>query len=98
LPEAGFEGYFVDFRRGMVSYYLPGGDSVELSGAKASIPVGAAFNPVVVLRGLHRLIPGTTRSLLWAYRRCSRRALSQRDREPAEARRSRGPVPTALRR
>ncbi len=48
LMEAGFEGYFVDFRRGVVSYYLPSGDSVELSGAKATIPVAAAFNATVV--------------------------------------------------
>jgi uncharacterized protein YbcV (DUF1398 family) len=48
LKEAGFEGYFVDFRRGMVSYYLPSGDSVELSGAKASMPVAAAFNAALV--------------------------------------------------
>jgi uncharacterized protein YbcV (DUF1398 family) len=48
LLEAGFEGYFVDFRRGMVSYYLPSGDSVELPGAKPAIPVAAAFDPAVV--------------------------------------------------
>ena len=48
LMDAGFEGYFVDFRRGMVSYYLPSGDSVELSGAKPSMPVAAAFSAAVV--------------------------------------------------
>jgi uncharacterized protein YbcV (DUF1398 family) len=63
LLEAGFEGYFVDFRRGMVSYYLPSGDSVELSGAKPSIPVAAVFNPAVVreaIREAQALAPGYT--------------------------------------
>ena len=63
LLKAGFEGYFVDFRRGMVSYYLPSGDSVELSGAKATIPVAAAFNAAVVreaIREAQTLAPGYT--------------------------------------
>jgi uncharacterized protein YbcV (DUF1398 family) len=63
LLEAGFEGYFVDFRRGMVSYYLPSGDSVELSGAKATIPIAAAFNAAVVreaIREAQTLVSGYT--------------------------------------
>jgi uncharacterized protein YbcV (DUF1398 family) len=63
LMEAGFEGYFADLRRGMVSYYLPSGDSVELSGAKASMPVAAAFNAAVVreaIREAQTLAPGYT--------------------------------------
>jgi uncharacterized protein YbcV (DUF1398 family) len=63
LMEAGFEGYFVDFRRGIVSYYLPSGDSVELLGAKASIPVAAAFNAALVreaIREAQTLAPGYT--------------------------------------
>ena|ERR1700690_2462828 len=63
LMEARFEGYFVDFRRGIVSYYLPSGDSVELSGAKATIPVAAAFNAAVVreaIREAQTLAPGYT--------------------------------------
>ena len=63
LMEAGFEGYSVDFRRGMVAYYLPSGDSVELSGAKPSIPVAAAFNAAVVreaIREAQTLAPGYT--------------------------------------
>jgi uncharacterized protein YbcV (DUF1398 family) len=61
LMEAGFEGYFVDFRRGRVAYYLPSGDSVELSGAKPSLPVAVAFNPTVVkeaIREAQMLAPG----------------------------------------
>lgn len=48
LMEAGFEGYFVDFRRGMVAYYLPSGESVDLSGAKSPGPVAAEFSAAVV--------------------------------------------------
>jgi uncharacterized protein YbcV (DUF1398 family) len=31
LLEAGFEGYTVDFRRGKATYFLPSGDSLELT-------------------------------------------------------------------
>jgi uncharacterized protein YbcV (DUF1398 family) len=61
LMEAGFEGYFVDFRRGMVAYYLPNGESVELPGAKPS--VAAEFNAAVVrgaIREAQTLVPGYT--------------------------------------
>jgi uncharacterized protein YbcV (DUF1398 family) len=63
LMEAGFEGYFVDFRRGVVAYYLPNADSVELSGAKPSGPVAATFNATVVkeaIREAQTLAPGYT--------------------------------------
>jgi len=63
LMEAGFEGYSVDFRRGMVAYYLPSGESVELSGAKADVPVAADFNAGVVREAIHEaqtLAPGYT--------------------------------------
>lgn len=63
LMDAGFEGYFVDFRRGMVAYYLPSGESVELPGAKPSVPVAAEFNAVVVreaIREAQTLVPGYT--------------------------------------
>jgi uncharacterized protein YbcV (DUF1398 family) len=61
--DAGFEGYFVDFRRGMVAYYLPSGESVELPGAKPSVPVAAEFNAVLVreaIREAQTLMPGYT--------------------------------------
>lgn len=63
LMEAGFEGYFVDFRRGMVAYYLPSGESVELSGANPPAPVAAHFNAAVVreaIREAQTLAPGYT--------------------------------------
>lgn len=63
LLDAGFEGYLVDFRRGMIAYYLPSGDSVELSGAKPSVPVAATFDSAVVrdaIREAQTLAPGYT--------------------------------------
>lgn len=43
LIEAGFEGYDVDFRRSTVTYFLPDGDSVELSAPRTDVPVAAEF-------------------------------------------------------
>jgi uncharacterized protein YbcV (DUF1398 family) len=63
LLEAGFEGYCVDFRRGMIAYYLPSGESVELSSAKPPGPVAAEFNAAVVreaIREAQSLVPGYT--------------------------------------
>jgi uncharacterized protein YbcV (DUF1398 family) len=63
LMGAGFEGYTVDFRRGMVAYYSPSGEAVEFSGAKAALPVAAEFNAATVKQAIHEaqsLIPGYT--------------------------------------
>jgi uncharacterized protein YbcV (DUF1398 family) len=63
LIEAGFEGYCVDFRRGMTAYYLPSGESVELSSAKPPGPVAAEFNAAVVREAIEEaqsLVPGYT--------------------------------------
>jgi uncharacterized protein YbcV (DUF1398 family) len=63
LIEAGFEGYSVDFRRGMVAYYLPSGEAVEFSGAKPTVPVTPSFNAPSVkeaIREAQTLTPGYT--------------------------------------
>jgi uncharacterized protein YbcV (DUF1398 family) len=44
LADAGFEGYFVDFRRSIAIYYLPDGDSVELPTHDIKISVASSFN------------------------------------------------------
>lgn len=44
LAGAGFEGYLVDFRRSIATYYLPDGDSVELSTHDIKVSVAASFN------------------------------------------------------
>jgi hypothetical protein len=43
LMSVGFEGYSVGFRRGMVAYYSPSGETVEFSGTKPALPVAADF-------------------------------------------------------
>jgi len=44
LADAGFEGYAIDFRRAIATYYLPTGESVELATHKTGVPVAAAFD------------------------------------------------------
>jgi uncharacterized protein YbcV (DUF1398 family) len=63
LTGAGFEGYSVDFRRGMVAYYLPNGESVEFSGSKPTLPVAAEFDATAVreaIREAQTLVSGYT--------------------------------------
>ena len=63
LTQAGFEGYFVDFRRGAVIYYLPSGESIELSGAVPTAPVAIGFNATQVkeaIREAQVAAPGYT--------------------------------------
>jgi uncharacterized protein YbcV (DUF1398 family) len=63
LIEAGFEGYSVDFRRGMVAYYLPSGEAAEFSGARPAVPVTSSFNAATVkeaIREAQTLTPGYT--------------------------------------
>jgi uncharacterized protein YbcV (DUF1398 family) len=63
LIEAGFEGYLADLRRGMVTYYLPNGESVEFPGLRPAASVAAAFDARVVkeaIREAQQLVPGYT--------------------------------------
>jgi uncharacterized protein YbcV (DUF1398 family) len=63
LMGAGFEGYSVDFRRGMVAYYSPSGENIEFSGAKPHLPVAANFDATAVkeaIREAQSLVPGYT--------------------------------------
>jgi uncharacterized protein YbcV (DUF1398 family) len=63
LMSVGFEGYSVDFRRGMVAYYSPCGQTVEFSGAKPILPVAADFDATTVkeaIREAQTLAPGYT--------------------------------------
>ena len=43
LIEAGFEGYDVDYRRGTSTYFLAGGESVQLSLPRSDAKVAAEF-------------------------------------------------------
>jgi uncharacterized protein YbcV (DUF1398 family) len=63
LMTAGFEAYSVDFRRGMVAYYSPNGETVEICGAKPASPVTADFDVIAVkeaIREAQNLVPGYT--------------------------------------
>jgi len=44
LIGAGFEGYITDLRRGVVTYYLPSGESVQVNSSKKPALVDASFN------------------------------------------------------
>ena len=63
LMGVGFEGYSVDFRRGMVAYYSPSGETVEFSGTKPALPVAPDFDAIAVkeaIREAQTLVPGYT--------------------------------------
>jgi len=48
LIAAGFEGYTVDYRRGVSTFYLPDGDSVDVPHPAHDGPVAASFQAPVV--------------------------------------------------
>jgi uncharacterized protein YbcV (DUF1398 family) len=63
LMQQGFEGYAIDFRRAMATYYLLDGDSVELPAHKIDVPIAATFNAVGVqaaIKEAQQLVPGYT--------------------------------------
>lgn len=63
LSEAGFERYVVDLQRGVVTYSLADGESVELRSATPHGPVAAAFDAAAIqaaIREAQTLAPGYT--------------------------------------
>jgi hypothetical protein len=48
LIEAGFEGYVVDYRRSITTYFLPDGDYVVLDNHLSEGSVAAQFQPASV--------------------------------------------------
>ncbi|MFH1557585.1 MAG: DUF1398 family protein [Pseudomonadota bacterium] len=44
LGEAGFESYAVDYRRATATYYLPGGESIELPAHRVAGAIAPAFD------------------------------------------------------
>lgn len=61
LMEGGFDGYAVDFRRGTRTYYLAGGEALELSAQRLSVPVAERFEAAVVrdaIREAQQMVPG----------------------------------------
>jgi uncharacterized protein YbcV (DUF1398 family) len=63
LIEAGFEGYEVDFRRGTSTYFLPTGESVQLSLPNSDIKVAPDFRAGDIEQAVHEAqnkVPGYT--------------------------------------
>lgn len=63
LIAEGFESYIVDFRRGVATYYLPDGDSIDLPTHPIDVPVSASFDPApiqVAIKEAQQLVPGYT--------------------------------------
>jgi uncharacterized protein YbcV (DUF1398 family) len=63
LTEAGFDAYAVDFRRSTRTYYMPGGESVELETERTPTPVAERFDTAVIkeaIREAQALVPGYT--------------------------------------
>lgn len=63
LMAEGFESYMVDFRRGIATYYLPDGDSLELPTHMIDGPVAPAFDVTTIqaaIKEAQQLVPGYT--------------------------------------
>jgi len=62
LIEAGFDGYAVDFRRSTRTYYMPGGEAIELETERTE-PVAERFDADAIkqaLREAQAQVPGYT--------------------------------------
>lgn len=63
LIEAGFEGYDVDYRRAISTYFLPSGESVEIATPRSNAGVAAEFRAADVERAVREAqsaVPGYT--------------------------------------
>jgi len=63
LMDAGFDGYAVDFRRATRTYYMPDGQSIELSTEPTPTAVGERFEADVVREQIREALerrPGYT--------------------------------------
>lgn len=63
LIQAGFEGYAVDFRRALATYYMPDGDLVDVPTHRIDVPVAPSFDAgriQAAIRDAQRLVPGYT--------------------------------------
>jgi uncharacterized protein YbcV (DUF1398 family) len=63
LIAAGFDGYLVDLRLSQATYYLPGGEGLELPTHGSAVAVAAQFDTGAVqaaIREAQALVPGYT--------------------------------------
>jgi uncharacterized protein YbcV (DUF1398 family) len=61
LMQAGFEGYLIDFRKSVATYYTEGGDTLELPARNGGQPVAAMFDVPRVraaIKEAQDLVPG----------------------------------------
>lgn len=63
LMREGFEGYAIDFRRSLATYYLPDGNSVDVPTHRIDAPVAPSFDSARVqaaIKEAQQLEPGYT--------------------------------------
>ena len=63
LMEAGFDGYAVDFRRNIRTYYMPNGEAIEFKTEPTPTPVAERFDPEFIKAALGEAkaqVPGYT--------------------------------------
>ncbi len=63
LMQEGFEGYAIDFRRALATYYMRDGDCVEMPTHKIDVPIAAAFDAARIqaaIKEAQQLVPGYT--------------------------------------
>ncbi len=63
LMRAGFESYAIDFRRAVATYYLPDGETVELTMPKLDVAISANFDALPIqgaIKEAQQLVPGYT--------------------------------------
>jgi uncharacterized protein YbcV (DUF1398 family) len=63
LMKEGFESYMIDYRRMKATYYMPDGDSVELSAHKLDTPVAEKFDAPAIqaaIKEAQQLVKGYT--------------------------------------
>ncbi len=63
LMQNGFESYAIDYRRATATYYLPDGDSIELSAHEVEAPVAPTFDADAVraaIKEAQQLVVGYT--------------------------------------
>ena len=59
LEDAGVEGYYADFRRSTKTYYLPGGESIEVQAHDPDVAIGSAFDAGHVAAAVRQSQAGT---------------------------------------
>lgn len=61
LMQEGFEGYAIDFRRAVATYYTPCGDSIEVPAHKINGPIAPSFDAARIeaaIKEAQQLVPG----------------------------------------